>query len=93
MAAARILQTATLLRDGRVLIAGGQPDASKSLSSAELYDPATGTFIPTGSMTSAQGLHSATLLPDGRVLIAGGTVFDVPAQIYDPATGTFGPAK
>src|SRR5215831_9546132 len=63
----RYSHTATLLMNGKVLIAGG---AGKS---AELYDPATGTFIPTGDMTWPQGGNTATLLPDGKVLIVGGS--------------------
>jgi hypothetical protein len=71
MAIARGQHTATLLSDGRVLIAGGG-NSSGSPTSAALYDPKTGTFGPTGSMTAALFNHTATLLPDGRVLIAGG---------------------
>ena len=95
--------TATLLKDGRVLIAGGgNTDISVDratytyLASAELYDPASGTFSLTGSMTTPRSGHTATLLDDGRVLIAGGYdgVGNTPlasAELYDTATGTFSP--
>jgi len=86
--------TATLLTDGRVLIAGGSvnPNGS-SVSSAELYTPATGTFSSTGSMITNRQFHTATLLLDGKVLIAGGTASGnsalASAELYDTATGTF----
>jgi hypothetical protein len=87
--------TTTPLKDGEVLIAGGRQNASSSaLASAELYNPATGTFSPTGSMTEAHEGGTATLLPDGEVLIAGGlnsTGTLSKAELYDPATGTFSP--
>jgi len=64
--------TATLLSDGRVLIAGGLDARDASMASAEIYDPKTDTFSPTGSMRAARFGQTATLLSDGRVLIAGG---------------------
>jgi len=87
--------TATLLLDGRVLIAGGDfraalPSAS---SSAELYDPTTGKWMLTGSLTMSHGVgHTATLLPGGKVLLAGGVSIEnfVPiTELYDPAIGTW----
>jgi len=87
--AARHFQTETLLKDGRVLIAGGETPADGSgTATAELYDPKTGAFSPTGSMTKGRIFHTATLLSDGRVLMAGGNG-DNSTEIYDPATGTF----
>jgi hypothetical protein len=76
MKASRQAQTATLLPDGRVLIAGGLQQSASTwdqLSSTELYDPGTGAFSPRGSMGDARYEGTATLLVDGRVLIAGGT--------------------
>jgi WD40 repeat protein len=74
LSVARGGMTATLLRDGRVLVAGGYAceTGDETWSSAELYDPTTGTFGPTGSMTAPRSQHTATLLEDGLVLIAGG---------------------
>jgi hypothetical protein len=69
---ARWGHSATLLRDGRVLIVGGFDDQGAALASSELFDPSTRTFSPAAALSAARALHTATLLPDDRVLIAGG---------------------
>lgn len=90
----RAAHTATLLSNGKVLIAGGVkaafPWPDSVLSSTELYDPSSRSFIRTGDMTTARAGHTATLLANGRVLIIGG-VQDLSAEIYDPSTGMFSP--
>ena len=91
MTVAREGHTATLLPNGKVLIAGGL-DYDRLLASAELYDPATGTFTATGSITMLREVCTATSLPNGKVLIAGGVNRGgslASAELYDPATGTF----
>mgnify|MGYP003693866613 CR=1 FL=1 len=63
--------TATLLPDGNVMLAGGSLD-SAFLDSSEIFDSATDTFTPSGTMSLARKSHTATLLPDdSRVLVAG----------------------
>ena len=93
---ARALHTATLLANGKVLVAGGQ-GSSLALRSAELYDPATGVWTFTGRLNFTRIGHTATLLPDGKVLVAGGhggadllpAYTQRSAELYDPATGAW----
>ena len=94
MTVARWGHSATLLDNGKVLIAGGGHDVAFGLASAELYDPATETFASTGSMTLGRDGHTATLLGNGKVLIAGGSgdeagYASTSAELYDPDTDTF----
>src|ERR1700740_2296729 len=84
--------TATLLQDGKVLMAGGMRRNQDFYSSAELFNPATGRFQATGAMSIARVGHAAVLLRSGKVLIVGGWVghgCTDAAEIYDPATGRF----
>jgi hypothetical protein len=95
MATPRTLHAATVLQDGRVLLTGGQWNMAvrSILKSAELYDPATGTFAPAGDMAVERYWHTSTLLPSGQVLITGGYGLTGgalrSAELYDPATGLF----
>lgn len=89
----RAFHTATLLRNGKVLIAGGM-GTSGTTATAELYDPGTDRFSPIPPMGAARASPSATLLSNGKVLIAGGRAAAVlaSAELYDPASNTFSPA-
>lgn len=101
LGAARSSHTATLLPNGQVLVVGGHfyltfPIPAVSLASAELYDPATGTWSETGSLGTARSEHTATLLQNGQVLVAGGRYFHpsgspslTSAELYNPVTGTW----
>ena len=91
MASPRQDQTATLLPNGLVLVAGGN-SGTAALASAELYDPATGSWSPTGSMAGTRQAHTATLLTSGKVLVVGGSDGIgnlVSAELYEPSTGTW----
>jgi PKD repeat protein len=93
---ARSNPTATLLPNGQVLVAGGVRDdglIGYLLASAELYNPARGTWTVTGSLNTARLYHTATLLPNGQVLVAGGIGNGITplasAELYNPATGVW----
>jgi N-acetylneuraminic acid mutarotase len=94
MIEARSQQTATLLLNGKVLVAGGWigPNPGPSATSAELYDPSSGSWSATGNMHGARDGHTATLLPDGTVLVTGGASSGgggavATAELYDPVSG------
>jgi hypothetical protein len=93
MSIGRSGHSATLLKNGRVLIVGGWTGRYDLRGSAEIYDPATKTFTPTGNLVVERAGNTATPLADGRVLIAGGEDRQenkiASAEIYDPSTGKF----
>lgn len=98
LAAARYAPAAALLADGTVLVAGGtyfDSATTRVLASAEIYDPAAGSWSPTGDLGAARGGARAVTLADGRVLLAGGSGpngGDQPfasTEIYDPSAGTW----
>ena len=91
----------SLLTDGKVLVAGGNdlmtgpdyPATGLAQATAELYDPASGTWTATASMLTPLDHHTATLLPDGTVLVAGGVtgggdqrIVLASAELYDPGS-------
>jgi uncharacterized protein (TIGR03437 family) len=95
---ARADHTATLLPNGKVLVAGGYALSTSvtTLNSCELYDPASGIWTPTGSLNVARAVHTATLLANGKVLVVGGQLLNPngsaagllsSAELYDPITG------
>jgi hypothetical protein len=100
MTTPRESHSAVRLGDGRVLIAGGEnccqnygSHADQTLSSSELFDPSTGTFIKTGAMAHERIGAAAILLQNGLVLVVGGANMGDPdnsrAELFDPATGKF----
>src|SRR5258707_10761962 len=76
-----------------VLVAGGVDVVGNRLASAELYDPASGTWTATGSLNTARDAQTASLLPNGMVLVAGGIDTNLnasaSAELYATSTGTF----
>jgi hypothetical protein len=95
MTAPRFGHRATLLPSGKVLVTGGREGFS-GIAEAELYDPNTRTWSPTGSMSSPRLGHTMTLLATGKVLVAGGvgelgSPIERSAELYDPDTGQWTP--
>src|SRR5215472_4803400 len=92
---ARAVHSATLLRDGTVLVYGGDTSSGDSpLSTAELFDPQTETSTPTGGAFYGRSGHTAAMLPNGKVLVVSGIVYNEfvsqpygSAELYDPAQG------
>src|SRR5437870_2833733 len=91
MSVPRVFATATLLGNGKVLIAGGRtatPDPDSYLSNADVYDPVSNTWFVTASMSTMRCHHWATLLNNGKVLVAGGNTpggESSSAELYDPS--------
>jgi uncharacterized protein (TIGR03437 family) len=99
MNAGRVLHTVTLLPNGKVLAAGGSSAAFRPRlqGTAELYDPATDSWMLTGEMTTPRVTHTTALLADGKVLVTGGSTDGsstviAQTELYDPATGQWGAA-
>src|SRR5262249_33095383 len=96
-----VAPTATLLQNGKVLLAGGcdviynpwtvDEEVDGALVNAELYDPSTGSWSVTGSLNTGRVFHTATLLPNGDVLVAGGDSLSIynTAELYSPTDGTW----
>ena len=87
---ARVNHTATLLPDGKVLLAGGYNGTP--LVSAALYDSVSGTWFGADNLNIARGVHTATLLPNGSVLVAGGLGTSGPlasSELYTPGVDTW----
>jgi hypothetical protein len=97
LAKGRSSHTATLLTTGpdagKVLVVGGSDSAGKDIASAEIYDPGSGTWSPTGSLGIARYNHTATLMQNGQVMVIGGSNASTTSlssvELYDPNTGTW----
>ncbi|REG20478.1 galactose oxidase-like protein [Archangium gephyra] len=91
LATARCRHEATLLTSGKVLVTGGYTNPGLYLytATAEVYDPLTGTWSPTGDLSISRPEHTATLLPSGQVLVTGdwrsGYIFASVEVYEDPA--------
>jgi N-acetylneuraminic acid mutarotase len=88
---ARYYHTATLLTNGKVLVAGGE-DLAGEIATAEIYDPATNLWSPAGTLVTPRHRHTVTLLPNGKVLIVGGSALGqllASSELYDPSTNTW----
>ena len=96
MSTARFAHSATLLRDGRVLVAGGTNSSGQVTATAEVYDPVANAWSAVGSLSTPRTLHSATLLPGGKVLVSGGADDNFnaiqTAEIFDPSTNQWSAA-
>lgn len=88
----RYSHSATLLADGRVLVAGGVGTDGTILAEAEIYDPATGIWTQTGSMVAPRFNHELRLMEDGKVIVAGGNG-QVSSEVFDPVTGKWSRAS
>ncbi|MFN7975359.1 MAG: kelch repeat-containing protein [Acidobacteriota bacterium] len=89
----RVGHTATLLTDGRVLLAGGR-DGQGYVATTELYDPKSGAWSTSAPLLPGRSDHTATLLGSGKVLVAGGFWDGGPiaaALLYDPTLGSWSP--
>jgi uncharacterized protein (TIGR03437 family) len=94
LSTARSQHTATLMDNGKVLVAGGNTGGASITGSAEVYDPATGAWNPTGNLNTPRQQHIAVKLQNGKVLVAGGGSTNpvrslTSAELYDPQTGTW----
>ena len=91
MRTARAAHTATTLRSGQVLIAGGMDTGGGSIGSVELFDPANNSIRPLGSLAVSRVSHTATLLGDGRVVVAGGYngEYLTSLEVFEPSTMRF----
>jgi hypothetical protein len=92
MTVSRGEHTATLLNDGRVVVAGGKDGGSVVFASAEIFDPATGTWTATGSLSTGRAFHTATRLDNEKVLVAGGLTNGSTlrsTELFDPASGAW----